>query len=137
MPLGHASSDVSDYDYFLSITSVDAQAAFLRERPSTGHIAKLRSAALPAKDMADILNGLTATKLYRDDRLTQLMTYICVVASLPVASSLIPNPSETPLRGPAVLCGTRCGRHGSRYGAGAVRDAMRDPVILCSDRHQL
>jgi len=137
MPLGHASSDVSDYDYFLSITSVDAQAAFLRERPSTGHIAKLRSATLPAKDMANILNGLTATKLYRDGRLTQLMTYICVVASLPVTSSLIPNPSETLLHGSAVICGTRCGRRGSRYGADAVRDAMRDPVILCGDRHQL
>jgi hypothetical protein len=111
--LGHASSDVGDCDYLLSMTSVDAQAAFLQEKPSTGNIAKLRSVStkrapglpqtLPAKEMANILNDLTATKLYRDSRLTQLMTYICAVLSLPVASSLIPNPSETPLRGPAVL----------------------------------
>jgi hypothetical protein len=67
---------VGDRDYLSSITSVDVQAAFLREKPRTDHIAKLRSVstkrapglpqALPAKEMVNTLNDLMAVKLYRD-----------------------------------------------------------------------
>lgn len=63
-------------DYLSSITSVDVQAAFLREKPRIDHIAKLRGVstkrapglpqALPAKEMVNILNDPTAIKLYRD-----------------------------------------------------------------------
>jgi hypothetical protein len=73
--LGHASSDVGDRDY-LSIIPLDVQGAFLQEEPRTEHITKLRSVsarrapglpqALPAKEMASLINDPTATKLYRD-----------------------------------------------------------------------
>jgi hypothetical protein len=65
--LGHASSDVGDRNYLLSITSVDVR---------TDHIAKLRGVstkrapdlpqALPAKEMINILNDPTVIELYRD-----------------------------------------------------------------------
>ncbi len=67
---------MGDRDYLSSITSVDGQAAFLREKRRTDHIAKLRSVstrrapglpqALPAKEMANVLTDPTATELYRD-----------------------------------------------------------------------
>ena len=73
--LGHASSDIGDKDYLSTIT-LDVQAAFLREEPRTDHITKLRSVstkrarglprALPAKEMASILNDPTAAKLHGD-----------------------------------------------------------------------
>jgi hypothetical protein len=100
--LGHA--------YLLSITSVDTQAAFLREKLSTGHIAKLRSVStkrapgllrtLRTKEMANLLNDLTATKLYGGGRLTRLRP-ISVLYFHYLEPRL--NPSETPLHGPAVL----------------------------------
>ena len=74
--LGYASSDIGDRDYLLNITSVNAQAAFLREKPRFNHITKLRSVntkrarvfpqALPARELANFLNNPTATKLYQD-----------------------------------------------------------------------
>ena len=57
--------------YLSKITSVDVQAAFLREKPHTDHIAKLRSVStkrapglpqkLPAKETADLLDDPMAT----------------------------------------------------------------------------
>jgi hypothetical protein len=72
--LGHVSSDVGDRDYLLIIT-LDAQAAFLREKPRTDHINKLRSVStkralglpqkLPAKEIANLLDDPTEKNLYR------------------------------------------------------------------------
>ena len=67
---------MGDRDYLSEISSVDVQAAFLREKPRIEHIAKLRSVstkrapgvpqALLAREMDNLLNDPTATKLYRD-----------------------------------------------------------------------
>lgn len=67
---------MGDRDYLSKITSVDIQAAFLREKPRTDHIAKLRSVSakrapglpqkLPAKETADLLDDPMATRLYRE-----------------------------------------------------------------------
>jgi hypothetical protein len=73
--LGHASSDIGDRDYLSNLT-LDAQSAFLQQKPRVDHIDKLRSVStkralglpqtLPAKKMADLLNDPTAIKLHQE-----------------------------------------------------------------------
>lgn len=73
--LGHSSSDMFGRGYISSISSVDGQAAFLREEARTDHIAKLRSVStrrasglpqkLPMKRTMDLLNDSRLCELYR------------------------------------------------------------------------